>query len=75
MVYDISTSNKGANSVWLAERHGVMQMTTLLFRRKAQQAMKRSKSFLSLNEVHMDEFKIGTPQKKRARKKQSQCTK
>ncbi len=27
MAYDIATSKKGANSIWLAERHGVKQMT------------------------------------------------
>ena len=64
MVYDISTSKKGANSIWLAERHGVKQMTAWLFRRKVQQAMKSSKNFLLEDEVHVDEFEIGTPQKK-----------
>ena len=63
MVYDISTSKKGANSVWLAERHGVKQMTAWLFRRKVQQAMKSSNNFPLENEVHVDEFEIGTPQK------------
>lgn len=63
MAYDISTSKKGANSVWLAERHGVKQMTAWLFRRKVQHAMKSSEKFPLEDEVHVDEFEIGTPQK------------
>lgn len=63
MAYDISTSKKGANSVWLAERYGVKQMTAWLFRRKVQQAMRSSEQFPLENEVHVDEFEIGTPQK------------
>ena len=42
MVYDIVTSKKGANSIWLAERFGVKQTTAWLFRRKVQEAMKSS---------------------------------
>lgn len=63
MAYDIATSKKGANSVWLAERYGVKQMTAWLFRRKVQHAMKSSEQFPLENEVHVDEFEIGTPQK------------
>lgn len=63
MAYDIATSKKGANSIWLAERHGVKQMTAWLFRRKVQQAMKSSENFPLEEEVHVDEFEIGTPQK------------
>lgn len=63
MVYDIVTSKKGANSIWLAERHGVRQTTAWLFRRKVQQAMTSSKSYPLEKEVHVDEFEIGTPQK------------
>jgi hypothetical protein len=63
MSYDISTSKKGANSVWLAERHGIKQMAAWLFRRKVQQAMKSSEQFPLEQEVHVDEFEIGTPQK------------
>ncbi|MFT6748012.1 MAG: hypothetical protein ACJAZ2_002370 [Glaciecola sp.] len=63
MAYDISTSKKGANSVWLAERHGIKQMAAWLFRRKVQQAMKSSEQFPLEQEVHVDEFEIGTPQK------------
>ena len=39
MLYEISTSKKGANSVWLAERFGVQQNTAWLFRQKVQKAM------------------------------------
>lgn len=61
MAYDISTSKKGANSIWLAERYGVTQMTAWFFRRKLQEAMKSSEKYPLENEVHVDEFEIGTP--------------
>lgn len=63
MVYDIATSKKGANSIWLAERYGVRQTTAWLFRRKVQEAMKSSEKYPLEDEVHVDEFEIGTPQK------------
>ena len=63
MAYDISTSKKRASSIWLAEFHGVRQMTAWLFRRKVQQAMKSSEEFLLEKEVYVDESEIGTPQK------------
>jgi transposase-like protein len=63
MAYDITTSKKGASSIWLAERYGVKQMTAWLFRRKVQHAMKSSEKHPLKNEVHVDEFEIGTPQK------------
>ena len=63
MAYDISTSKKGSNSIWLAERHGVKQMTAWFFRRKVQEAMKSSEANPLEAEVHVDEFEIGTPQK------------
>ena len=63
MLYEISTSKKGANSIWLAERFGINQKTAWLFRRKAQSAMESSEQHPLENEVHVDEFEIGTPQK------------
>ena len=63
MAYDIATSKKGASSIWLAERHGVKQMTAWLFRRKVQEAMKSSEKHPLENLVHVDEFEIGTPKK------------
>ena len=45
MLYEISTSKKGANSIWLAERLGVNQKTAWLFRQKVQLAMKSSEQF------------------------------
>lgn len=63
MLYEISTSKKGANSIWLAERFGLQQKTTWLFRQKAQHAMKSSCNFPLMEEVHVDEFEIGTPKK------------
>jgi len=63
MLYDITTSKKGANSIWLAERFGVRQTTAWLFRKKAQLVMKSSKKHLLTGDVHVDEFEIGTPQK------------
>lgn len=63
MMYDIATSNKGSNSIWLAERYDVAQNTAWLFRQKVQIAMQSSKKYPLENEVHLDEFEIGTPQK------------
>lgn len=63
MLYEISTSKKGANSIWLAERFGLQQKTTWLFRQKVQCAMKSSCNFTLMEEVHVDEFEIGTPKK------------
>lgn len=63
ILYDVMTSTKGANSIWLAERYGVSQNTTWLFRRKIQHYLKSGgKNPLTL-EVHVDEFEIGTPKK------------
>ncbi|SEM61718.1 ISXO2-like transposase domain-containing protein, partial [bacterium A37T11] len=63
MLYDITTSKKGANSIWLAERYGVNQKTSWLFRQKVQLAMKSGEQYPLEEEVHVDEFEIGTPQK------------
>ncbi|MCR6642124.1 MAG: IS1595 family transposase [Sporocytophaga sp.] len=63
MLYEIVTSKKGANSVWLAERFQLQQKTTWLFRQKVQEAMKSSLEHPLEDEVHVDEFEIGTPQK------------
>jgi len=63
MAFDISTSKKGASSIWLAEKYGVKQTTAWFFRHKVQLAMKSSENFPLENEVHVDEFEIGTPQK------------
>ena len=63
MLYEIVTSKKGANSIWLAERFGVQQKTAWLFRQKVQAAMKSSEQHPLEDEVHVDEFEIGTPQK------------
>lgn len=61
MLYEITTSKKGANSIWLAERFGVKQQTAWLFRHKVQLAMKSSGQHPLEQEVHVDEFEIGTP--------------
>jgi hypothetical protein len=63
MAYDVATSKKGANTIWLAERYGVRQTTAWLFKRKIQEAMKSSEQFPLEKHVHVDEFEIGTPQK------------
>lgn len=63
MVYDIVTSKKGANSIWLAERYGVKQTTAWLFRQKVQRAMASSGKHPLVDEVDVDEFEIGTPKK------------
>ena len=62
MLYEITTSKKGANSIWLAERFGVNQKTSWAFRQKVQAAMASSEQYPLENEVHVDEFEIGTPQ-------------
>jgi hypothetical protein len=61
MLYEITTSKKGANSIWLAERFGVNQKTAWLFRQKVLEAMESSKNYPLTGEVHVDEFEIGTP--------------
>lgn len=63
MLYEITTSKKGANSIWLAERFGIQQKTAWLFRHKVQVAMKSSEQYPLEHDVHVDEFEIGTPQK------------
>jgi hypothetical protein len=63
MLYEIATSKKGANSIWLAERTGVRQTTAWLFRRKVQTAMESSKKHPMNGIIHVDEFEIGTPKK------------
>ena len=63
MLYGIATSKKGANSIWLAERFGPDQKTTWAFRQKVQIAMKSSEQHPLEDEVHVDGFGIGTPQK------------
>jgi hypothetical protein len=54
MLYEISTSKKGASSVWLAERFGVQQNTAWLFRQKVQKAMESSQNHPLDGEVHVD---------------------
>jgi len=63
MTFDIVTGKKGANSIWLAEKYGIKQMAAWLFRQKVQITMKSSKQHPLENEVHVDEFEIGTPKK------------
>jgi transposase-like protein len=63
MLYEISTSKKGANSLWLAEHFAVNQKTTWLFRQKVMAAMESSGQHPLEGDVHVDEFEIGTPQK------------
>jgi len=61
MLYEIATSKKGANSIWLAEDFGVNKKTAWLFRQKVQAAMKSGEQYPLGDEVHVDEFEIGTP--------------
>jgi len=63
MTFDIVTSKKGANSIWLAEKYGIKQTTAWYFRQKVQVNMKSSERFPLEKEVHVDEFEIGTPKK------------
>ena len=62
MLYEITVSKKGANSIWLAEHFGVSQKTSWLFRQKVQSVMKSSENHPLEEEAHVDEFEIGTPQ-------------
>lgn len=61
MIYDILTSKKGANTIWLAERYEVSQNTAWLFKRKIQHYMGSSKNHLLRGVIHVDEFEVGTP--------------
>jgi hypothetical protein len=63
MIYDVLTSKKGANSIWLAERYEVSQNTAWLFRSKLQNYLKSSGENPLTLDVHVDEFEIGTPKK------------
>ena len=62
MLYEITTRKKGADSIWLAERFGLNQKTTWLFRQKVQLAMESSGQHPLEGEVHVDEFEMGAPQ-------------
>ncbi len=63
MLYEITISKKGANSIWLAEHFNVNQKAVWGFRQKVQLAMQSSEQFPLERDVHVDEFEIGTPQK------------
>lgn len=58
MLYEITTSKKAANSIWLAERFGVNQKTAWGFHQKVQSVMSSSEKHPLENEVHVDEFEI-----------------
>ncbi len=64
MLYEITISKKGANSIWLAEHFNVNQTKAWGFRQKVQLAMQSSDQFPLERDVHVDEFEIGTPQKR-----------
>ena len=63
MLYEIVTRKKGESSIELAERFNVNQKTAWSFRQKIQSVMLSSEQYPLENEVHVDEFEIGTPQK------------
>jgi len=63
MIYDVLLSKKGANSIWLSERYEVSQNTAWLFRMKLINYLGSSGKNPLTNEVHVDEFEIGTPKK------------
>jgi hypothetical protein len=46
--------------MWLAERHSISQNTAWLLRHKVQIVIQSSQLFPLENEVHIDEFEIGT---------------
>lgn len=62
IIYDVLTSKKGANTIWLSERYEISQNTAWLFKRKIQSYMGSSCKHLLNGIVHVDEFEIGTPQ-------------
>ena len=55
MIYDIMTSKKGANSVWLAERYEVSQNTAWRFKRKVLSYLKSSKNNPLSVLIHVDD--------------------
>lgn len=63
MLYEITASKKGANSIWFAEHFAVNQTTAWLFRQKVLEAMESSGNHPLEGDVHVDEFGIGTPKK------------
>jgi len=46
MRYKIVINKKDVNSIWLAERFGLIQKTTWAFRQKVQLVMKSSEQYL-----------------------------
>ncbi len=48
MLYEITISKKGANSIWLAEHFNVNQKTAWGFRQKVQLAMQSSEQLYTL---------------------------
>lgn len=63
MLYEITASKKGANSIWLAEHFAVNQKTAWLFCQKVLEAMESSGNHPLEGDVYVDEFEIGTPKK------------
>jgi transposase-like protein len=63
LLYEIATSKKGADSTVLDVRFNVNQKTALLFCQKTQVVMESSEQQPIKDELHVDEFEIGTPQK------------
>lgn len=63
MLYEIVTRKKGVSSIELAERFNINQKTAWSFRQKVQSVMLSSEQYPLEDEVHVDEFEIGTPQK------------
>lgn len=63
MLYEIVTRKKGVSSIELAERFDVNQKTAWAFCQKVQSVMISSQKYPLKDEVHVDEFEIGTPQK------------
>lgn len=70
-LYEITTSKKGANSIWLTELFDLNQKTTWALRQKVQLAMKSSEQYPLEDEVYVGEFEIGTPQKGEQRRSKS----
>ena len=65
MCYRTIVDKKGVSSLELQRETGIRQQTCWYFKRKIQQAMKSSQSFLIKGTVEVDECMIGGPEEKK----------
>lgn len=62
MVYWISNLTKGMSTCELKRQLGLTQKTTWFWKRKIQEGMKSTETFLLENLVHVDEMMVGGPE-------------